>query len=86
MSNQHNPHEVDTHHRLSGSPGVRVREMSNGGITQHSRASNLPNIGAVRSIPIDVLMQVRDLLTDTPDMRPAPDALAQLRKLLEEWL
>lgn len=80
-----NPHTVDAHVAIgSTSPGVRVRQ--DGGLTTVHRASNLPNLGAVRSVPVERLEQVRTLLTDDSSVRPAGDVLADIYVALEPWL
>jgi hypothetical protein len=80
-----NPHEVEQHVRLTGSPGVRARQTSASGQTQHTRASGVPHVGEVRSVPIATLTKVRALLTLEDVVRPAADVLRELHELLEPW-
>lgn len=81
-----NPHTVDAQVRIgsTSSPGVRVRQ--DGGLTTVHRASNLPNLGAVRTVPVERLEQVRALLTDDSSVRPAGDVLVDIYAALEPWL
>jgi hypothetical protein len=84
MFNPHDPNQVNV--RVSGTPGVRVTQTSMGSLTQHKRASNVPDVGAVRSIPIERLALVRDLLTGDATVRPADSVIREVHELLEPWL
>lgn len=79
------PQLPETQHvRIGGNAGVRVQHQA-GGVTTHSRASAVPHHGAVRSVPIATLEQVRQLLTDDSAVRPAGEVLAMVREALEPW-
>lgn len=80
------PHQLpETKHvRIGGNAGLRTQH-SPGGVTTHSRASAVPHHGAVRSVPIETLEHVRELLTGDSVVRPADKVLELVREALEPW-